>query len=168
MNQKYIYNSNKAYLQIDFALAIFIFLLVVSTFLFTYSSFEKSNSSKIENLKLQSLSNDLCYILTSTQGLPINWEENSQEPQFFGLLNLSNSQLSEEKINYFFNQSNFFEIQQIINTDFYFTLTLKNLTNNQIILKLGITPNFSNYIQSSTCYSMYKNNKVSLLIEVWQ
>lgn len=168
MNQRFLLHSNKAYLQLDFAFALLIFLLLVFSFLSVYSNFEEDQINQIELVKHQSLANDFCFILSSTPGSPSNWYLNPTNLNFIGLLeNSSSSQISPTKLSFLLNQSNFLLISDLLNFEYFVNLKIYNLTDNSLIGSTLSTPLVSNFLSSSRCYSNYNNTPVSLLVEVW-
>lgn len=168
MTRQYISLSNKAYLQIDFAFAVLVFILVFFIFFSDFSNFSKSQNLEIEVIKHQALANDICYLLTSTKGFPNNWNLNPTTASFYGLLNSTiNKTIDPIKTNIYFQEDNYFLIQEKLQTSYLFSINLINISDSSIIYSLGSSSNFPNIIQSSSCYSNYLGSTVLIFVEVW-
>lgn len=160
-------NSTKGYLQIDFAFALFIFVTILFSFFFVYGDFEEKLELEKNIIKHKSLSNDLCFLLSNTQGIPQNWTKDVNSTIMYGLYDKNLSQISHEKYTLFANSSNYYKIQEVFNTTLLYTIKLYNSSSNTLISKFGSTPQYTKILEISRCYSIYNNTPVYMQVEVW-
>lgn len=160
-------NSTKAYLQIDFAFAIFIFVTILFSFFFVYGNFEEKLEVEKNIIQHKSLSNDLCFLLSNTQGIPINWTQDINNTIQYGLYDKNLKQISHEKYSLFANSSNYYKIQNTFNTSLFYTIKIFNSSSNNLMTRFGSTPDFPDFLEVSRCYSIYNDTPAYMQVEVW-
>jgi len=171
MNQKLkLISSKKSYMQIDFAFAIFLFLIFFASIYSYYLSSINSYDLTFKDSKLIAQSQDICKLLISSSGIPNNWESDISKLKTIGLLKINSSILDPNKIS-LLTPTNYLNISDSLNIANILNIKIKGLKTNTIYLDFGF--NSSNSIPKLTskynCYANYNNLEMAkILVEVWQ
>jgi len=166
MNQKlkYHYLNKKGYLQIDFAFALFIFVILfyfVHSYVVEYETFQND----VYNYNnLDSISNDLCNLLISNSGYPLNWESSIPSIKTIGLKEISSSNLDSNKINVL-NNSIYYSILDSLGLNYYnLNIKIIGITSKTNYLNFGIWDDTKSI--SSVCYTNYNSELVKVIVGV--
>jgi len=81
-----------------------IFFIIFSFFLLTYLSELRNIDEKMTTTKLNFYSEEICFLLSKTKGIPTNWETDLTNLKIPGLLKISENTMKLEKMNVFDTQ----------------------------------------------------------------
>jgi hypothetical protein len=166
MKQKLQLNSNKAYLQIDFAFAVLIlfsFLFISYNIYSTYADLENRNN---DYLIVSAHAKDLCKILVSTPGSPNTWSD-VETADSIGLKSSINESLSSIKINAL-STAEYFNFTDIIGINEYVEIKIIGVTSKINYLNFGYNSSADDISAKYSCFGFYNNETVKVLIEVWK
>lgn len=169
MNQKSQLHSNKnGFLQIDFAFAVLTFFILFFISYTIYNSYLENDYDGTKNKLYLSESKDICNLLISTPGYPLNWETNLSQVVFIGLKNSSSNSLNSSKIAVFTN-SNYLNItDKLYLSDEYVNIKVTGIKTNTSYVDFGYNLASLNDFSSYTCYSNYNDEVVKVKVEVWK
>ncbi|MCA9486380.1 hypothetical protein H6501_00150 [Candidatus Woesearchaeota archaeon] len=161
------HSGTRAYLQIDFIIAMVLFF----SFFFSITTYinakEKMEEDHITNLLEQAFANDYCESLISSPGLPQNWEEDITTLVALGLKNSTNENLSTAKLAYFSND--YYANLLTFSSEMYnLDVTILGLTTATQYAHFGARAASTTMRASSSCYANYNDEVVQVLVEVWK
>lgn len=161
--------DKKGYLQIDFLFAATAFLVLFSSLYFLYIQNVDALEDSYYLEEAQILAKDICYLLYSQSGVPINWEVSPSLVNVVGLKHPTENYISQNKVNQLSNQSNYFTILDSLNIDYFVYVNISVSSDDSSYL-FGIKPEVSNYKGGYVCYSPFTSNELlaKISVEVWK
>lgn len=160
--------NKKGYFQLDFLFVVLFFIIVFSLIYSLHQSHLNHYDKTIEQKILNTQSQDICGMLISQQGNPNNWEENLSTTTFFGLQSQNSTALSTNKINVFFNQTNYADIIETINIEGVLYVSIENTQTNTLLYELGEPSQRDAQRGQTRCFSQYNSSDVEITVEVWR
>ncbi len=170
MNQKLNYqlkNNKFGYLQIDFAFVVFIFFSFFYIIFLLVSSSFSDKDLEIESMINSYEANDICNLLISNSGMPLDWENDINTIEYFGLKNISSNSINSNKLS-LFTLDNYFILLDSIGFDRGLKIEIIGLNSNINYLNFGYNFTFDSIVSSSSCFSRYNSEMVMVLVEVWK
>ncbi|MEC8221134.1 MAG: hypothetical protein VX028_03600 [Nanoarchaeota archaeon] len=160
--------TKKGYLQIDFLFVLLCFFVIFSFVYTTYSQRYDAQVSHLETREQQEILHQLCNILSTTPGVPNDWNATSlASTSTIGLLEENTSNVDSTKINTFFNESNYLEIYNHYNLTSLFYGKLSN-TSGSVLMSFGEQPQLNSVIISSKCFLKNTSGLYQLELGVWE
>lgn len=159
--------DKRGYLQIDLMFALLIFLLIIFVSFTFFKNYVESSQNNRVVTTLEADSKDICYLLTSTPGYPINWESNLTQLKSVGLKSITSNNLDPNKIANL-TSANYLTILDTLNIIGYFKIDVIGLNTSTNYANLGSSGGYDSVFSKQTCYSNYNNEVVKVLVEVWQ
>jgi len=162
--------NRKGVVEIELAIVLFLIIII---FISIFQIFLQRKDELNKNYEINYLNNnarDLCYLLTKSEGIPNNWNENINNLTMLGLYNNSNKELSLSKINYLgradVNNTLFVEILDKLNYSFNFFIQIKSLDNSKNYLIFG-RQFYNAYNGDYICYAILNNTQVKVEVKTW-
>ena len=160
--------TKKGYLQIDFLFVLLCFFVIFSFVYTTYSQRYDAHLLELEIREQQEILNQLCNILSTTPGVPSNWNATSLPSiSTIGLLEKNSSNIDLNKTNTFFNESYFLEIYNHYNLTSLFYGVLSN-TSGSVMMSFGEQPPTKSVTISSKCFLKNTSGLYQLELGVWE
>ena len=160
--------TKKGYLQIDFLFVLLCFFVIFSFVYTTYSQRYDAHISQLETREQQEILNQLCNILSTTPGVPSNWNDTSLSSiSTIGLIEENSSNIDSNKINVIFNESNFLEIYNHYNLTSLLYGVLSN-TSGSVMMSFGEQPPTKSVTISSKCFLKNTSGLYQLELGVWE
>lgn len=160
-------SDKKAYVQIDFTFAVFIFFIVFTSVYTIYKAYENSFDDTLVLTELQGDSRDLCFLLIRSSGSPNNWTSDIENSNFYGWKNINDSSLNATNIGAF-NSSSYFTILDSLNLSGFLYLDLTGMQTNTTYLEFGTVNEVGTFFSTYSCYGHYNDEVVRLIVEVWK
>ena len=152
----------KSNMPVDFLFAFLIFSFI---FYFIFdNNFNKQEAKKQEIFldEIQKDLEDICFLLSNTQGSPINFNQISKSQILqIGLLNSSKS-IDVSKIN--FLENNYTDLLDIFEIDFVLGIQIFYLENGNTIFEKNFYESF-NRVRSSNCFSKLNGNIIQISLK---
>ena len=150
----------------DLFIALFIFLLLVSTIIFIWNRYSTRFNEDLEYKDMQLKALEISDLLIKTQGYPENWELDPSSVDILGLAS-SDRVLSEEKINALILNITYQNATMFLGLptyDFYLRLSYLNGT---MIQDYGLSSTSELSVSVKRIVS-YKNEKVIFETRIWK
>lgn len=146
-----------------------IFFLLLNLVYNQYDDFLEKNDIQADVIKLKSMSQNLCFLLSESPGYPNDWQTSSPTQfNIFGLKNESSNDLSNSKLSKLSN-SNYINISKELNlTETYFNLKIINLSDSSVIKQFGVEANNFSLSEKSVCFASINSSMSKLIVEVWK
>ena len=152
----------KSNIPVDFLFAFLIFSFI---FYFIFDNNFNKQEAKKQEIFLDGIQKDLddiCFLLSNTQGSPINFNQISKSQILqIGLLNSSKS-IDVSKIN--FLENNYTDLLDIFEIDFVLGIKIFYLENGNTIFEKNFYESF-NRVRSSNCFSKLNGNIIQISLK---
>jgi len=142
--------NRKGVVEIELAIVLFLIIII---FISIFQIFLQRKDELNKNYEINYLNNnarDLCYLLTKSEGIPNNWNENIIN--YLGRADVNNTLFVEilDKLNYSFN----------------FFIQIKSLDNSKNYLIFG-RQFYNAYNGDYICYAILNNTQVKVEVKTW-
>lgn len=159
-------NKNKiAYLQIDLAFTLLIFIMFLFVIINMYNSKFYEQKQTNDYILVQSESEHICNLLISSSGVPNHWNQNLSTLVSIGLLDDGGINLSSNKLNVL-NNSNYLDLTNNWNQNYFYHINIIGLKSGIDYVDFGFDNLSNNICSNYICYSNYNSEIVKVDVGV--
>ena len=163
-----LHSSKKGYLEIDFSIAIFLFIILLISMFLLYDSSRELESNKLEIVKLNAEARDICSLLINSPGIPNDYEDDVGSLIQPGLREINSQNLSQNKLSVFNNDSLYFGFIERIDFDYFLSVDVIGVASGTSYSSFGVTSGVESIYSKYICYSNYNSEIVKVVVEVWK
>ncbi len=160
-------NHVKAYIQIDTAFIVLMFILFFTFVVYRVESFKNTYNYEIEFLNLKSQSDDICFMFSYTSGDKYDWENNFENVSMIGFLNDDNSGLNMSKVE-FLNDDVYFDFIDKLGVKDHLYVRFSYI-NSTLIKEFGFASyNYPVVFSNSICFIDFEDEIVKMEVKLWK
>ncbi len=156
-----MWRSSKGFFQVEVAMVLLIIFFIINMGILEYRNYAATLDYSYTYVKLKNDAEDICFLLSQTEGVPNNWTANSFKIP--GLLNFS-GMIDFGKIGNLSASDYVYTINSFNVSSFY--LSIVNVSSGDVILSYGILPNTTEY-ESFVCYGNLAGSIVRISVRTW-